>query len=323
MKKRIGWAALNLVWDARGYNQKEISDRLMKEFPGTRGFALSSVQRKVQERCIAPVEVAEFILDLRNFPIRKGYEEAANVVQMGLAALESGAVNDPNKVAASMMANAPMLDPEVIARAVWSVKFSSPMFKALRKLAGGLRGKLDAIEAKLDTADARREAIRQELLKALLTVKTGLTLALLTVGTLGAWRLATRSAPEVARAPERSSSLPVIYYVNAAQGGAVMVFDLQTLLGAIQTGQMGSKTPEGNWIPSGPLPGQKLPPCDASAGEAEINGGCWAGPFKNMKPPCGRLFRGGEKGEECYRPVAADPTKPVTDPMPQLSQEVH
>ncbi len=47
--------------------------------------------------------------------------------------------------------------------------------------------------------------------------------------------------------------------------------------------------------------------CDASLGERLIGGGCWAN-MGDVKPPCGKLFR---YGDACYRPVAADPTKPV------------
>jgi hypothetical protein len=42
-------------------------------------------------------------------------------------------------------------------------------------------------------------------------------------------------------------------------------------------------------------------------GEVAINGNCWANQG-DVKPPCGRLFRHGDK---CYRPVAADPKKPI------------
>ena len=43
--------------------------------------------------------------------------------------------------------------------------------------------------------------------------------------------------------------------------------------------------------------------------EELINGGCWA-PIdpRRSPPPCRKLFR---HGDTCYRPIAADPTKPV------------
>jgi len=61
-------------------------------------------------------------------------------------------------------------------------------------------------------------------------------------------------------------------------------------------------------IPKFTLPGQKAAPCNAEAGEEAIYGNCWAW-MGALKPPCGRLaFR---QGDKCYRPVAADPKKPI------------
>ncbi len=71
-----------------------------------------------------------------------------------------------------------------------------------------------------------------------------------------------------------------------------------------------SKKAEELWIPKEPFPGQKLEKdCNPRQGEEAINGGCWV-PVdrRRMAPPCGELFR---HGDTCYRPVAADPTKPV------------
>jgi hypothetical protein len=60
-------------------------------------------------------------------------------------------------------------------------------------------------------------------------------------------------------------------------------------------------------VPKWTLPGQRVAPCDAGLGEVAINGNCWANQG-DVKPPCGRLFRHGDK---CYAPVAADPKKPI------------
>jgi hypothetical protein len=95
---------------------------------------------------------------------------------------------------------------------------------------------------------------------------------------------------------------PVIVVVNGATGALV---DLRAYLGAVA--QLGKKTEE-NWVPKEPLPFQKLAKdCKASLGEKAINGGCWFA-SKDVLPPCGELFR---HEDTCYRPVAADPLKPV------------
>ena len=60
-------------------------------------------------------------------------------------------------------------------------------------------------------------------------------------------------------------------------------------------------------VPKSTLPGQKVAPCDAEFGQVAINGNCWFG-SSEVKPPCGRLFRYGDK---CYAPVAAEPKKAI------------
>ncbi len=98
---------------------------------------------------------------------------------------------------------------------------------------------------------------------------------------------------------------PVIIVVGP--GGERVLFDPQSVLG-METEQMGKKEVLDQPIPNFTLPGQKVEPCNPGLGEKAINGNCWAGPFKDIQPPCGLLFR---SGNECYRPVAADPQKPV------------
>jgi serine/threonine protein kinase len=53
-------------------------------------------------------------------------------------------------------------------------------------------------------------------------------------------------------------------------------------------------------VPTGPLPGQKRPPCSKRA-EAEINGGCWT-PAKGEDPPCntGWYEHGGVATDPCF-----------------------
>jgi len=108
---------------------------------------------------------------------------------------------------------------------------------------------------------------------------------------------------EPAAASVTQPPAPVVVVVNGATGTLV---DLRAYLGAVA--QFGKKVEE-NWIPKQPLPFQKDKDCDRSLGEVAINGGCWAAIDPRISPPpCGKLFR---HGDTCYRPVAADPTKPV------------
>ena len=80
------------------------------------------------------------------------------------------------------------------------------------------------------------------------------------------------------------------------------------LRAALAALDMGKKEEKELWIPKEPAPWQKLEKaCTPDLGEEAINGGCWFSSAA-VKPPCKLLFR---HGDACYRPVAADPTKPV------------
>ena len=62
-------------------------------------------------------------------------------------------------------------------------------------------------------------------------------------------------------------------------------------------------------IPKFTLPGQQAAPCNAEVGERTINGNCWVW-IADVKPPCGILFR---QGDKCYRAVAVGTVKPTAD----------
>jgi hypothetical protein len=64
-------------------------------------------------------------------------------------------------------------------------------------------------------------------------------------------------------------------------------------------------------IPKFTLPGQRAAPCDTGSGSVEINGNCWFA-SADVKPPCGYLFRHGDK---CYAPVA-EPRSRLPDGHP-------
>ncbi len=62
-------------------------------------------------------------------------------------------------------------------------------------------------------------------------------------------------------------------------------------------------------VPSEPLKGQNVPPCDTASHEVAIGGGCWVGP---LAPPCGP--KDYEHGGSCWRPSPKDPRVPVAVP---------
>jgi hypothetical protein len=96
----------------------------------------------------------------------------------------------------------------------------------------------------------------------------------------------------------------VVIIPDGALDGSPLRFEPESLLAAVAWGE---KMPAEQQVPKKTLPGQKVAPCDAELGEVAINGNCWAAQA-DVKPPCGRLFRHGDK---CYRPIAAEPKKPA------------
>jgi len=97
---------------------------------------------------------------------------------------------------------------------------------------------------------------------------------------------------------------PVIIIPGAAADGSPLWFEPGALLALSDPGG-GPKRPTEQQVPVKTLPGQKVAPCDAELAQESIHGNCWA--WMGVTPPCGRLFRHGDK---CYAPVAADPKKP-------------
>jgi serine/threonine protein kinase len=96
----------------------------------------------------------------------------------------------------------------------------------------------------------------------------------------------------------------VLVVTNPVPGGSPAWFEPESRLA------MGEKVPKRRYdqpVPTFTLPGQKVEPCDTGLGEVAIHGNCWA-EMGAVKPPCGRIFRHEDK---CYRPIAADPQKPV------------
>jgi hypothetical protein len=96
----------------------------------------------------------------------------------------------------------------------------------------------------------------------------------------------------------------VLVLPGAGPDGSTVGFDPRSLID--KAAEWGEK-PLDQPIPVKTLPGQKVAPCDARWGEEAINGNCWVW-IAAVKPPCGLLFR---QGDKCYRPVAAEPKKPA------------
>jgi hypothetical protein len=103
----------------------------------------------------------------------------------------------------------------------------------------------------------------------------------------------------------RPGPLMVVFPDKVQPDGSPSLLDPRVLLDMPEVSPVApvawGEKPLDQSIPSGPFPGQKTPPCDASYRQEEINGGCWV-PIGGGKPPCGKYFR---RGDQCYAPVSA------------------
>ncbi|HYV43709.1 MAG TPA: hypothetical protein VFA20_02565 [Myxococcaceae bacterium] len=114
--------------------------------------------------------------------------------------------------------------------------------------------------------------------------------------------LALLVAPLLAGAAQPGPLMVMVFGPGADE--APVRFDPRSLFDSMPA-KWGEK-PLDQPIPKFTLPGQKVAPCDAGLAEVAINGNCWL--RTDVKPPCGRLFR---HEDSCYRPIAADPKKPI------------
>jgi hypothetical protein len=191
----------------------------------------------------------------------------------------------------------------------------------VRRTLDAVNGKLDGVvttlagvAATVNDMDAQGEASRyqrakdtQAILRAVRWVGlVGLVgfaaVLVLLVGVLSSVRQ-TRSDAGRAETTNVVRPPPAVNVVNGARSEAAAL-----LRAALALLDMGKKEEKELWIPKAPAPWQKLEKdCKASLGETAINGGCWV-KVADMAPPCGEIFR---HGNACYRPVAADPMKPV------------
>jgi len=168
----------------------------------------------------------------------------------------------------------------------------------------------ELIDAKMDTSAQQRRKDKLQMLGAIFA------LGLLSIGLNCASRPASVAPVQGVAVYVGQGAADAA--VKTLPGGVPFEFDLKTFLGAIASGEMGKKAPVEHYVPDRPLPHQKLPPCDSGLQESEVNGGCWM--EGKAGPPCDKLFR---HGDSCYRPIAADPLKPVGLVPEEARQEQH
>jgi len=344
------WRNAPKIWKAKGYSHTTVADALEKEFGAGRKLSRAPISLLVKTQCEpCPPDVEQFIrerlpvknpetwakylAEVANEPPEENdappvtlqprdFRELAREIAADTAASVRGWLDSFGGTLGAFI---------TFARATLSAlsgkldALASSMFSALGELASA-GAKLDTANSKLDTANAKLDVVSGKL-DAMQTRlnDTASTIDRLTLKVTESRKANERmfwavvvlcllvlvlmsgrpTHPEASRAAEMTTATQQPPVVNVANGTTVRRLDLRVFLAALL--DMGKKVEE-NWIPKEPFPGQKLAKdCKASLGERAINGGCWFASL-DVKPPCGELFR---HGDICYRPVAADPTKPL------------
>jgi len=329
-----------LLLEAKGWGVSKAADHLFA-LPELAGFNLSSssFSRKTAPGSKFPIEpeVASAVEDLET---RSGYERQTDIITRGLLALHGDPpIVDVDRLATELQERLPAselalklvealeeksgqrltrlsqklaersaseLTPK-LAEAV-EVLGEKAGQRAAERSASELTPKLvEAVEALEEKANQRATQFFQALAEKLGRVSwKQIAISAGSGALVGCLALAVAPLLPVRASAAQAGSLAVMVPAMAApdQSPVWLRFDPGSLF---PTPARWGEKPLDQAVPMSTLPGQKVAPCDAEWGQVAIYGNCWLA-SADVKPPCGRLFRHGDK---CYLPVAADPKKPV------------
>jgi len=313
------WYEAYLLWDAKDWSMGALAQEIKEQIASGKRPTLatlmgngrrlslseSSIQRLASTDERIPEVLAELVEELK--AQNPAAEAKTRIVEEGLRALRGR----PFKCGQ---------DPEAIAKALAD---HFPANELARKLADALLAQAQVANGSGSLLDVFAQAIAGRVPHIDgRTMLRGLWAAVV-VGGIGA--LASMASCVASISQRLTPAAPVASAPALAPCGAVTINIGSTIvdeatrqrrmvaedgpLGALASNavEMGEKAPPEKWIPQHPFADQKVPPCDAGLYEEPIGGGCWLW-VGAANPPCGRLFRSGDK---CYRPIAADPKKPV------------
>jgi hypothetical protein len=307
-----------LLLEAKGWGLAKAAEHL-SELPELARFHIS--QTKLSKRTTpgskVPIE-PEVAAAVEGMQTWRGHERKTEIVTKGLRALHGDPSVDVGQVAADLREQLPAsgLAPKLVEaleekagqRAASFVqeiaeRSASELTPRLVATVEALTPRVvEAVEALEEKSGQRADSFFQKLAERLgrtsgkqIAISAGLG------GLVGC--LALLVAPLLAGATQPGPLVVII--PDGALDGSPLRFEPESLLAAVAWGE---KMPAEQQVPKKTLPGQKVAPCDAEAGEVAIYGNCWANQG-DVKPPCGRrTFRHGDK---CYRPIAAEPKKPA------------
>lgn len=292
------YADARFLWEARGWGIDGVGIEL-GENPELKRFKISqpTLSRKTRPGSSVPIE-PEVAAAVEALKTRPGYERQAEIAMRGLLALHGATRGEDVGQLVKEMREC--LPGEIALKVIEALEKKAgardrKLIDALDEKASAREGRLiDALEEK---AGARESRLLQAVAK--LGQLTWGHVAVAAAGT-GALVVAVALAPLLARAV--MPPVQHIFIVARAGGGPALWAEAESYL---VLSRWGETRPLDQEVPKQTLPHQKVAPCDAGLGEVSIYGNCW-GAMADVKPPCGRIFRYGDK---CYRPVAADPAK--------------
>jgi len=296
-----------LLFEAKGWGLAKAAEHL-SELPDMARFhlnptKLSQISKAGANRRIEP-EVAAAVEGMET---RHGYERQMEIVTRGLLALHGDPPSEEmERLAAELRER--LAASEHALKLVEALeekagkRLTSLGQKLAEKSASELAPKLvDAVEALGEKASQRATQFFQTLAERFGRVFwTRIAVTAASGALVGC--LAVLVAPLLAGAAQPGPLVLVL--PGAGPDGSTVSFDPRSLFDNMPA--MWGEKPLDQPIPVKTLPGQMVAPCHTEIGQVEINGNCWFA-SADVKPPCGLLFRHGDK---CYAPVA-EPKKPA------------
>ncbi|HYV48914.1 MAG TPA: hypothetical protein VFA20_28840 [Myxococcaceae bacterium] len=266
-----------LLLEVKGWGVAKAADHLAEmEELAPFNISQATLSRKTIPGSKFPIE-PEVATAIEGLETRIGYERQADIVTRGLLALHG----DP-----------PIVDVDRLAR---DLREHLPASELMPKFVQALEGKASARATRGLFERLGRVSWKQIAISAGSGALVGCFALLMAPLLPGRANAAAQPGPPMV----------IVSGPGADYSTVWLRFEPESVLAAVAWGE---KMPPEQQVPRFTLPGQKVAPCDAEAGEVDIHGNCWAN-MGDVKPPCGRrTFRHGDK---CYRPVAPDPKKPV------------
>jgi len=332
-----------LLLEAKGWGSTKGAEHLA-EMPGLARFHIS--QAKLSKKTIPgskfPIE-PEVAAAVQGMETRVGYERQTEIITRGLLALHGDPpIVDVDRLAADLQERLPASELALKLVEALEEKSGQRLTRLSQKLAERSASELtpklvEVVEALGEKASQRATSISQEFAEKSASEVVPKVVEAVEALEEKASQRATQFFQTLAEKFGRASGKQVAIIAGSGALVSCLVLVVAPLLAAaaqpgprvvivpaivdhspvslwFEPGSLlaigdpgGLKRPAEQKVPMSTLPGQRVAPCDAEAGEEAIYGNCWVG-VVSVKPPCGRLFR---HGDICYRPVAADPKKSV------------